>query len=352
MTASSHPPALALPSARRILVIKLRAIGDVLLSTVVLDNLRRAFPAAGIHFLTEPAAAGLLSHEPSVDRVLVFDRQQMNGIDLIRTVRRAGYDLVLDLFGNPRTALVTWLSGAKERVGFRFRGRAYAYNHCVLPRGDRVHNTQFNLDALESIGIPIVTRVPSLGISASERTWARELLAPVASDGWPIVAINAGGGWYTKRWGVERYAELADILADQHHGHIVVLWGPGEREQAERLTSLMRSKAIIPPATSLLELAGLLERCDLLVTNDSGPMHIAAAMGTRVLAVFGPTNPDLQGPCGDGHRIVRQEELLCLGCNLTRCPIGHPCMNDLSVERVYAVAREMLMEGKRFTPKN
>ena len=337
---------------KRILVIKLRAIGDVLLSTVVLDNLRRAFPAAEIHFLTEPAAAGLLPHEPSLDKILVFDRKRMTGIDLIRTVRRARYDLVLDLFGNPRTALVTWLSGAENRVGFRFRGRAYAYNHCIPPRGDRVHNTQFNLDALESIGVPIVTRVPSLAISEQERTRARELLAPMATERGPTIAINAGGGWYTKRWGVERFAELADILAAQHHAHIVVLWGPGERAQADELAQMMKSAVVIPPATSLLELAGLLEQCDLLVTNDSGPMHIAAAMGTRVLAVFGPTNPDLQGPCGDGHRIVRQEELECLGCNLTRCPIGHPCMNELSVERVYAVARSMLMEEHGSPPGN
>jgi len=329
-------------SIRRILVIKLRAIGDVLLSTVVLDNLRRGFPGAEMHFLTEPAASDLLKYHPAIDQVQIFDRSRMSGVDLIRTVRRQRYNLVVDLFGNPRTALVTRLSGAAHRVGYRFRGRTYAYNHRVEPRGDRVHNTEFNLDALQALGLPIHTRVPRITLGPEERAWAVEFLNTAVPSGGPLVAINAGGGWYTKRWGGDRFASLADLLVTRHDARILILWGPGERPDAEGIAGSMTNRGILPPETSLLQLAGLLERCALLVTNDSGPMHIAAAMGTPVLAVFGPTNPLLQGPIGNNHRVVRCEGLNCLGCNLTSCPIGLPCMKDLSVESVYEEARTML----------
>jgi len=337
-------------SIRRILVIKLRAIGDVLLSTVVLDNLRRGFPTAEIHFLTEPAASGLLKYHPAVDQVQVFDRRRMSGVDLIGAVRRQRYNLVVDLFGNPRTALVTRLSGAEHRVGYRFRGRTYAYNHGVEPRGDRVHNTEFNLDALVAIGLPIHTSVPRIILGPEDRSRAGEFLATVVPTGGPLVAINAGGGWYTKRWGGERFASLADLLITRHEARILILWGPGERSEAEGIAGFMRNRGTLPPETSLLQLAGLLEQCALLVTNDSGPMHIAAAMGTPVLAIFGPTNPLLQGPIGNNHRVVRREGLDCLGCNFTSCPIGHPCMQDLSVDSVYEIARTMLAGNEPSSP--
>ena len=329
-------------SIQRILVIKLRAIGDVLLSTIVLDNLREAFPNAELHFLTEPPGAALLSRHAAIHSVHVFDRTRMSGVGLIRMVRDCRFDLVIDLFGNPRTALVTRLSGARHRVGFRFRGRVYAYNHRVVPRGDRVHNTQFNLDALEALGIEIRSRKVRVALSDDDRAWAEEFVGAAASGDGPLVGINPGGGWYTKRWGLDRFAELADLLVARHGARIVILWGPGERIDAERIAQGMSSHAVLPPPTTLLQLAALLERCSVLVTNDSGPMHIAAAVGSRVVAVFGPTNPLLQGPVGDNHRVVRLEALTCLGCNLTACPIGHPCMLDLPVKAVFEAASASL----------
>jgi ADP-heptose:LPS heptosyltransferase len=214
----------------------------------------------------------------------------------------------------------------------------------VVPRGDRVHNTQFNLDALEALGIPIRHRRVGLALSEGDRAWAAEFLATVGTGDGPLVAINCGGGWYTKRWGLNRFAEVADILVKTHSARIVILWGPGERDDAQRIAEAMTVHAVLPPPTTLLQLAALLERCSLLVTNDSGPMHIAAAVGCRVVAAFGPTNPLLQGPSGEGHRIVRLEALDCLGCNLTACPIGHPCMLDLPVSVVAEAASAVLAE--------
>ena len=329
-----------LTDARSILLIKLRAVGDVVLSTVVLKNLREALPQAEIDFLTEPAGAGVLEGNPLLARTVVYDRRSMSGPGLIRLIRSRRYDAVIDLFCNPRTALVTRLSGARVRVGYRFRGRTYAYNTVVEPRGGEVHNTQFNLDALVRIGVPIVDR--SLHIVPGEPDEEKAGRILWERRGRRIVAINPGGGWTVKRWPLDRFARLADMLIDELGVDILLLWGPGEGEEIEWLRRGMKHRPLIPPATKLLELAAILKRCWFMVSNDSGPMHIGAAMGIPVVGIFGPTNPHLQGPFGDQHQTVRNEELPCLGCNLTECPIGNPCMLELSVERVMEAARAML----------
>lgn len=335
-----------LTGVKRILVIKLRAIGDVLLSTIVTGNLRHAFPEGTIDFLTEPPSREVVTGNRFIDRVLVYDRGAMNGLELIRMVRRGRYDLVVDLFGNPRTALVTRLSGAHIRAGYRFRGRTYAYNVVVDPRGDRVHNTQFNLDALVALGIAITDRSVYFGFTAEDERYVDTFFPKGGVDDRPlVVCINAGGGWYTKRWGLDRYASLADRLVEEYRARIVLSWGPGESQDAESIKGMMKHMAFIPPATSLRQLGALLKRCSIVVTNDSGPMHIAAAVGTPVLGIYGPTDPVLQGPYGDVHMVVRNETLLCLGCNYTNCPIGHPCMLGLAVEEVFAGVRTLLLKN-------
>ena len=327
---------------RRILVIKLRAVGDVLLSTIVLHNIRKAFPAAELDVLTETPSADIVRSHPAVSAVLVYDRHAMSGLELIRMVRRRRYDAVFDLFGNPRTALVTRLSGAKARIGYRFRWRTYAYTTIVEPRGGGVHNTQFNLDALEAAGIPITDRSIRMYPSENDRRMVSEFLQSAGLEGKTLVGINIGGGWYTKRWPLDRFAALADRISAELGWHIVLPWGPGQLDEVEQLRQRMREPAILPPSTTLLQLAALFERCPYVVSNDSGPMHIAAASGARVLGIYGPTRPELQGPYGPGHATVRREGLDCLGCNLTKCPIGNICMTELSVDAVFEAFRRLV----------
>jgi ADP-heptose:LPS heptosyltransferase len=344
MTASAAPGPV-----HRILVIKLRAVGDVLLSTVVTKNLRLAYPLAQIHYLTESPSLEVLKGNQYVDDVLVYDKKSMNGLGLIRTVRRRRYDLVIDLFGNPRTALLTRLSGAGQRVGFRFRGRKYAYNVVAEPRGNRVHNTQFNLDALEALGVAIQDRSIYFSFDEADARYVDSFLPPEFTNGSFVVCINSGGGWYTKRWDLDRFATLADRLAGEFNARIVLPWGPGQLPEVEEIRRKMAREAFIPPATTLRQLGALARRCSIFVSNDSGPMHIAAAVGTPVLGIYGPTDPLLQGPYGANHVVVRNEALDCLGCNLTSCPIGHPCMLGLSVETVLQGVRQLLAKN-RITP--
>ncbi len=332
---------------QKILVMRLRGIGDVILSTPVLDNLHRAFPEAEIDYLTEPPSAPLLHNHPLIKRVHVLAHRQWQkqpwrgqlraNWNFIRELRAQKYDVVIDLFGNPRTALLTYLTRAPLRVGFRFRVRRFAYNRVVTPRGDQLHAVEFNLDVLRALNIPIATTQLNVAVAPSaivEAFWREHNLESYA----PVIAFNAFGGWYTKRWPLASFAELGDRLQRELNARVILLWGPNEWEEVQQMANMMQTQALIAPQTDLPDLAALLARVNLLVANDSGPMHLAAALQTPVVAIFGPTRPHLQGPWGEGHTIVTKEGLPCLGCNGLTCKIvTHDCMQKLAVETVINV---------------
>jgi lipopolysaccharide heptosyltransferase II len=328
----------------KILVIKLRAIGDVVLSTAVLPSLRNAHPRAEIHFLTEKPCVDVLSGNPHVDRILTvpedpwekpFGTASWAGFfRFLSGFRDKHYDLVLDLFGNPRSAWLTWFSGAPVRAGFDFRGRKAAYTLKIEPRGDRVHEVEFNLDAVRALGLPVIDAKPYFPFGEAEKDTVLNWMRRNGLDhGAFPVALHTWGSWPAKRWAAERFAELADRLAGRYGAKIILLWGPGEKTQAETVRKLTTCGAVLAPGMTLKEMGALLSLCGLVVANDSGPMHIAAAVGTPTVGIFGPTNPKLQGPYGEGHAAVFREGLACLGCNRLECP-DLECMKSLSVDDV------------------
>jgi ADP-heptose:LPS heptosyltransferase len=327
--------ALRARPVRRILVVKLRAIGDVLLSTVVLPNLRAAFPDAALHFLTESPARDVVTGNPFLDEAIIFSPRRDSILRLFLKLHRARYDLVFDLFCNPRSAQMTFATGAPVRVGYPFRGRAWAYNVHATPRSDRVHNTEFNLDALAAVGVPIARREVHFPIPEADAAWADAWLRETRRGTGPLVAVNPSGTWETKRWGLPEFAALADRITEAFGAECVLLWGPGEEPDARAIAGAMRNPALVPPRTTLAQLGALLARCDYTVSNDAGPMHISAAVGTPTLGIFGPTNPHLQGPFHPGSAWVRLDSLSCIACNRTSCDIGIRCMRELPVERVF-----------------
>ncbi len=338
----------------KILVIKLRAIGDVIMATPFPVNLRHNFPEAEIHFLTETAAVPILRYHPDVDRIIELPRgkwEKMPAIaawreaaGFIRRLRESSYDWVFDLFGNPRSAFLTFASGAPRRIGFRFRGRSWAYTDKIRPRGDQVHEVDFNLDALSALSLPVKDRRLLVRFGSEETSYI---------DGWinnqklnrsSLVALHVWGGWPAKRWPLERFAALGDILSREKGQTVVVVWGPGEKEAAQRVRDLMQEKSFLAPPTTLLELAALLSRCRLLVANDSGPMHVSAAVGTPTVGIYGPTNSRLQGPFGPVSNVVSHDSLECLGCNRLDCD-HNTCMTDLTVEKVLDTAVSLIEES-------
>lgn len=335
---------------QRILIVKLRAIGDVVMATPVIENLRNRFPNSHIAFLTEEASADAVRFNPFLDECIVLPRkswQQMSWrkswpgqIAFLRGLRQKRFDLVIDLFGNPRSALLTWMTNAPQRVGYAFRIRKYAYTQAIEPRGGDVHEVEFHLDALRALHIPVRTTAPRLDTPDELRLRAGQWMEiQGATDGRPLVGLNPGGGWAIKRWPPDRFATLADLLTDRYDARILLLWGPGERSIIETVAGGMKTQALLLPEVSLAELCAFLRHCTVVISNDSGPMHMAAAVGVPTVGIFGPTHPVLQGPYGPGHRFIREETVACLGCNRLSCPIGNICMTRLAPETVFDVVR-------------
>jgi len=342
---------LHLENINRILVIKLRAIGDVLLSTPVVQNLRERFPLAQIDFLTDKFAEEVVVGNPYLSNVLTFDRKIDSGVGIIGQVRKLNYDLIIDLFSNPRSAIITGLSGARFRAGFPFRWRKYAYNIIIPPRAGNIHNIDFNLDALRRLDIPVNHFQPYFPLDHRAKEFADAWIQKQQLGTPPLVGLNPSGGWYTKRWGLEHYARLGDLIAERYRASIILLWGPGEEEDAVRIQQQMKMPAHCVPKSSLSQLGAIIQRCSFVVSNDSGPMHIAASLKVPTLGIFGPTNPRQQGPYGDMHRWIRNEELDCLECGLTACPIGNVCMTQLDVDRVMAAFDALVSQfDKRIQP--
>lgn len=334
---------------RAILVVKLSAIGDVAQNLFVLPCLRRAFPDARIGWVVSRGCHALLEGHPELDELHVFERERWGGrmgfwrhrreiLGLFAQVRRQRYELTLDLQGLARSAIVTAASGARWRAGFRHaREGARASYNLVHDSGSEVrHAIDRSRSLLAWIGAPWPEpRRPS---ETGAGGWSEA--SPLAPTSRPRIGLLPFARWSTKRWPLRSFAELASRV--QERAEVVVLGSPADAAEARQLTELAPGVVDLCGSVPLAELPGLLRQLDVLVTCDSGPMHIAAAVGTPTVALFGPTDPRRTGPYGDGHVVVRQE-VDCAPCLSRRCAVGDlRCLHRIEVDDVERAVAEVL----------
>jgi lipopolysaccharide heptosyltransferase II len=356
---------------KRILAVKLADLGDLLAITPALQALRAAQPSARIDLLTPPSSAGLLKGAPFLDDIITFDKfsfdslgSMLNLYGMLRTarfllrLRRARYD-ALAIFhhfttgwGSLKFAVLSLASGARVRAGLD-NGRGRFLTHKVTDRGfGAMHEADYWLSVASLLGADAHAGWrPFVPISSSHRATATDLLDEIrASHTGPIVAIHPGAGAYSlaRIWPVEGFAEVARGLIVSHDAAIVVLGGPDEVKKAEHLLDRVGYNDRVHNfvgRTTIHETAALIERCDLFLGNDSGPMHIAAAVGTHVVAVFGPSNAQAWGPYTppgevSKHTIVARD-LPCMPCFYRVHSLGlregcgtRPCLTGLPARRV------------------
>ncbi len=340
---------------RRICVIKPSSLGDVIHSLPVLAALRDAYPEAYIGWVVARANASLLTGHPLLDEVFIFDRAAWGRLGrlprsavevggLVKTLRSRRFELVLDLQGLLRSALLAWASGADERVGFA-KGREHAplfYSRKVdVPDGPLHAVERYMLVAEAVTGSTRSVSFP-MGLGPADH---REVEAFMGSNGLeptgPLAVVSPGARWSSKRWAPERFAAVADLLRDRLGLQPVIAGGPGEEAMVESVRRAMTKPAPAASFASLRAVGALFARAQVGVTNDSGSMHLAAAAGCPVVALFGPTDPRLTGPYGEGHRVV-SHPVECAPCFLKDCPIGHDCLTGVSVEAVVAAAEDVL----------
>jgi ADP-heptose:LPS heptosyltransferase len=323
----------------RILCIKPRGIGDIILSTIILDNLAASFPHATIDYLTERFAMDAVRNTPRVNAVLGMEKGQ-SLFSIVRSVRKQRYDLIIDLWTNPRSAQITFLSGARYRAGYAYRGRRYAYN--LLGTGERGHHhsAEHNLELLKPLGVPIISRRIQYSTRPEDDQSAREWLASRIGSRMPI-GISPTGGWESKRCAPSTWIAICRELQKRYSAPLLIIWGPGDEEQAAAIRDGIGQEIHLAPPTSVGVMASFLKQCALVIANDSGPMHIAAALGIPTIGLFGPTDPERHGPYGPNCGYVIKRDLHCIICNALTCPYLHECMTQLPVEAVLAKAEEL-----------
>lgn len=337
---------------KNILVIKLRYIGDVLLATPALRALRERYPDACLAVAVNPGTEEILKWNPDADEVLVVARGTVfEQTKFIKNLRRRRFDCVIDLTDGDRSAFLTRVSGAPVRIGFneenRWRGLLYTSVVQLPPRV--LHRVERDLEALRPLGIEPKWSPPVLRVTEEDAREGDRLLAEagvgVHGDR-PLVLLQPGARYWFKAWPAERFAQLADRLADTFGCRILIGGDSSEVELAESVRKHARSAPVnLAGRTTLLQLAGILRRCDLFIGNDNGPMHMAAALGVPVVALFGPSDPAVWGPRG-GRTEVLYKGLDCRGCFRPDCFRGEQnCMKLISVDEVFAVAQRCLSQG-------
>lgn len=319
----------------KILVIKFGGIGDVLLSTPVLLNIKNYFPEAEIYFLTHTSCRDIFIGNPYITGYFTYNFGEPDSKRLLKSMRNQNFDLVIDLFGNPRSASITFFSKAKYRVGFNFRNRKYAYNILIEPRPDTIHNVEFNLDALRGMGIPIVSNELKFYINDSHKDFADDFLVKNGIDKKDIFGILISGGWETKKYKTKDFIELIKKIREKYNMDFLLIWGVEyEKKECEKIKNDTGEYVFISPETTLKYSSALIRKCKVIIGNDSGLLHLAVASGVPVLGIYGPTNPVSQGPYGENNLVIRNEKLDCLNCNLLECKIGNTCMTELPKEKI------------------
>lgn len=344
-----------------ILIIKLSAIGDVVHSLPLLEVIRKNFTQSKIDWLVEEDASQIIVGHPYLDHVIVSLRNSWqkrllkgNGrslviqelISFLKELRGTEYDLIIDLQGLFKSGILTALSKGKRKIGMsgsREGGRLFL-NERPVPVDYEQHAVDRYLKVADYLDCKAVKWKGKIPIFESDKKLVNELLGTEVAQERPIVAINPMAKWKTKLWEPERFAVLADRLKDELSCEIMFTGSKGDQAIVEDILGKMKIRSLsLAGRTSLKELAYLYTNCRAFVTTDTGPMHIAAAMGCPVIALFGPTAPWRTGPYGQGHKIVR-EEIDCSPCFKKRC--GHmSCMKKITVDRVFDAVREALVEN-------
>jgi heptosyltransferase-1 len=332
-------------SEPRFLLVRLGSMGDVIHALPAASALRDTFPKARIDWAVEPRWARLLKGNPDLNSVIQIDRKSASGIaGTVQELRAAKYGCAIDFQALYKSALLARASGAAQRIGFqssyaREGLAAVLYTDRLNPRG--AHKVDHNLTLAEFAGAgKAAPRFPIAIEASDEETMVRE----VSSRGIDVereafFVLNPGGGWRSKCWAPERYGELHNKLAQRWNWRGVVSYGPGEEDLAQRVVDAAGTPVPVPVPLGLGPVMALLRRARFVASADTGPLHLAAALGTRVIGLFGPTDPARNGPYHSGV-VVRNPR----NCETTyqRGKGESPSMQSITVEQVSAAVERCL----------
>jgi heptosyltransferase-2 len=326
-----------------ILIIKPGAIGDLLELTPVIRVLSTKYPGVRISLLVGTnATATLFQHNPLVNEVIVFDRRGEHRsllpfFKLWKFLHSRKFDLVIHF---QRSSLKTWVLASAA-----LPCRILVYHKS---RKHGIHVLDNYLDTIAPLGIHKHDHTLELYTGKEDEAFADDLFLREGYTKTPVIALNPGASHAVNRWKAERFARLADALAERIKAKIIIIGGNEDTVLAESIAAATASQPLnIAGKTTLLQLAAVLRKCDLLVSGDTGPLHLATAVGTRVLALFGAADPARTGPVGAGHRVLQAHNVTCVPCRSRECSnsIYLECMDGISVQEVTDTVLDMLRDG-------
>lgn len=333
--------AAELSSGGRVLVSRLEYLGDVILTLPAVRAVKDRYPKAEIDYLSRSDGANVLEGDPLFARVLRVPEKGESSLAtwrLVSEMRARRYAAAVDLYSNPRSALLTWLSGAKLRIGGVRRVRRYLYTHPTATPATIRSAIDHHLHYLKPLGVAAKATKPVLALTDAERARALERLrdSGAVRDAERTLGLHPGGKWEVKRWPVGQFADLARRLIETHGIRIVVLIGPGEQSYQDALRTHLGSRAVYLPPLPIRETAAVIEALDGLVVGDGGIMHVSVAVGTPTVGLFGSSEPDIWFPYESfGPFVAATVPIDCRPCHRHAC--DHlSCLCGLSAEMVEA----------------
>jgi lipopolysaccharide heptosyltransferase I len=350
-------PDLSTLEPGRVVLIKPSSLGDVVHALPALAALRERWPRAHIAWVINSGLRGLVEGHPLLDAVIPFDRSTARispaGLAslgrFLRDLRRRRFDLVIDLQGLLRSGAMTLAAGAPVRVGLAdAREKAtLAYTHRVAPSPDRPHAVDRLLAVAAAFGADVSRPRFVLATSDADRSWAREALAGIAR---PLLVLNVGARWITKRWPPAHFAEVARRAVEMFGAGLLALGAVEDRPLVEALRARVGRIPVLDLCgrTTLGQLAAVAAEADLFLSNDTGPLHLAAATGTRVVGIYTCTRPEWTGPYGP-DAVALSTRVACAGSCLKTCR-RLDCMSELTPDRVWPAVREGLGGAMRARP--
>ncbi len=320
----------------RILIIRLGSLGDIIHAVPAAAAIRRALPQASIHWLVDERHRDVLELVPVVNRRIAVNTSSVGSLSsVVRQLRATGYDAALDLQGLLKSAVLARLSGASRVIGFPkdlLREPAARLFYSETAGDVAPHVIDKNLSMLKAIGV----RVPDVEFPLDDRS--RHVVVEARSrlgltEGQRFALINPGAAWPNKRWPPVYFAEVSRELAKRHDLRSLVLWGPGEEQIAGTVVAASDNTAAVSPPTTIADIVSLTKAAALMISGDTGPMHIAGASGTPLVGIFGPTDPQRNGPWSEDDVVVSRYRA-CVCHYQRRCRIAGWCLLDISPREV------------------
>jgi len=340
-------------SFKRILIVRTDRVGDVLLSTPVIKALREEFPSAYIAMMVSPYAKDAIEGNPYLDEVIVYDKDGRDkswfaSAKFALSLRKKKFDLALVLHPTNRVHLVTFFSGIPRRIGYdRKMGFLLSDRIKHTKQHGEKHELEYNLDLVRYLGIEPQDKTLFIPLKKEAEQWAADILGQegiTARD--KLLALHPAASCPSKIWPQSRFAQVADRLADKYAFKVILIAGPKDMQYAAKTIKAMHKPAInLAGKLSVSQLASILKRCTLFISNDSGPVHIASAVGTPVISIFGRKQPGLSprrwGPVGRRDKFLHKDAG-CIRCRAHNCVKEFACLKAITVDDVLAAAQEIL----------